>query len=116
MADIVSALGLHGVPELFRRPNDVDRFKGSKAVIAIMAANRTHPEFQKAEAYYTDLNDHEHLALLEEDQADGPLHERFHCAPGDFCFALINMEGKTIMRLDHSPPMKIIQERLGDLI
>ena len=82
MSDIISTLGLNGVPELFMLSNeDIDRYQGEKAVIAIMAVDRDNPEFKKAEQYFASWEDRDELVIVTEDHADGPLHERFggHC-------------------------------------
>lgn len=113
MTDIISTLGLKGVPELFMLSNeDVERFQGQKAVIAIMATDRTHPEFEKAEQNFKELEDRDDLVIVAEDHADGPLHERFQCKPQEFCFAVIDKAGNTVMRGDHIPTLQTVRERL----
>lgn len=111
--DIVSALGLHGVPELFMAANaDIDRFLGEKAVIALMAADRNHPEFKNAERYFAELEEKDELVIMTEDHADGPLHERFQCGPQEFCFALVDKAGQTLLRSDHIPTLQTVREQL----
>jgi len=114
MADIISTLGLNGVPELFMLSNeDIDRYQGEKAVIAIMAVQRDNPEFKKAEQYLAAFEDREDIVIVTEDHADGPLHERFQCRPQEFCFALVDKAGNTLLREDHMPTLEAVRESLS---
>ncbi len=113
MTDLISVLGLHGVPELFMlAEDDIDRFQGDKAVIAIMAADRNHPEFKNARQYFSELEEKDELVIVAEDHPAGPLHEKFHCAPQEFCFALLDKSGNTVMRRDHIPTLAAVRESL----
>ncbi len=113
MTDIISLLGLNGVPQLFMLSiEDIHRYEGHKAVIAIMAVDRTHAEFKKAEQYSASLQDEDELVVIGEDHADGPLHERFQCKPQDFCFALVDKGGVEIMRGDQVPTLEVIRQHL----
>ncbi|HYX39346.1 MAG TPA: hypothetical protein VE954_40105 [Oligoflexus sp.] len=114
MADIISALGLNGVPELFMLSNeDIDQYKGKKAVIAIMASDRTNPEYAKAERYFAELKESDEIMVITEDHAGGPLHERFHCKPSEFNFVLVDKAGNALMRSDHVPTLQAIREQLA---
>ena|GEM_PF-4450224 len=113
MNDIISVLGLNGVPKLFMLSiEDIHRYEGHKAVIAMMAVDRTHPEFKKAEQYFASLQDEDELVVIAEDHADGPLHERFQCKPQEFCYALIGKDGSEIMRGDQLPTLEVIRQHL----
>ncbi|WP_141732468.1 DUF4174 domain-containing protein [Oligoflexus tunisiensis] len=115
MADIFSTLGLKGVPELFMlSTEDLDRYKGEKSVIAILAPDRTHPEFKNAEQTFAALEDKDDLVITIEDHPDGPLHERLRCGPKEFCFALIDKAGNTVMRGDHIPSLQSVREHLQE--
>ena len=113
MTDIIAALGLHGVPELFMAANeDIDRYKGTKAVIAIMAPARSHPEFEKASQYFAQLEEGDELVIIAEDHADGPLHERFRCGAQEFRFALVDKAGNYLIQREHIPTLQEVRERL----
>ncbi len=113
MTDIVSALGLKGVPELFMlSTEDIDRYKGEKAVIAIVAPDRNHPAFKTAQEYYAVLKNEDDVIVMVEDHPDGTLHERLQLGPQEFCCALIDKEGHTVMRGDHIPSLQTVWEHL----
>jgi hypothetical protein len=113
MTDLISALGLKGVPELFMlSTEDIDRYKGEKAVIAIVAPDRTHPGFKTAQEYYSALDNKDDIIVMVEDHPDGTLHERLKVAPQEFCCALIDKSGNTVMRGDEIPTLQTVREHL----
>jgi hypothetical protein len=113
MTDIISALGLKGIPELFMlSTEDIDRYKGEKAVIAIVAPDRNHPGFKMAEQYFSDLKHEDGVIVMVEDHPDGTLHERLKVGPQEFCCALIDKDGSTVMRGDQIPSLQMVREHL----
>jgi hypothetical protein len=113
MTDIISTLGLKGVPELFMlSTEDIDRYKGEKAVLAILAPDRTHPAFKTAQEYYAGLEDKDDIIIMVEDHPEGTLHERLNVGPQEFCCALIDKAGHTVMRGDEIPTLQTIREHL----
>jgi hypothetical protein len=113
MTDLISALGLKGVPELFMlSTEDIDRYKGEKSVIAIMAPDRNHPGFKTAQEYYSALDHKDDIIVMVEDHPEGTLHERLQVAPQEFCCALIDKSGQTVMRGDEIPSLQVVREYL----
>ncbi len=113
MTDIVSALGLKGVPELFMlSTEDIDRYKGEKAVVAIVAPDRNHPAFKTAQEYYVALKNEDGVIVMVEDHPDGTLHERLQVGPQEFCCAFIDKEGHTVMRGDQIPSLQVVRDHL----
>jgi hypothetical protein len=113
MTDLISALGLKGVPELFMlSTEDIDRYKGVKSVIAIVAPDRNHPGFKTAQEYYSVLDHNENIIVMVEDHPDGTLHERLQVGPQEFCCALIDKDGQTVMRGDEIPSLQVVRDHL----
>jgi hypothetical protein len=113
MTDIISTLGLKGVPELFMlSTEDIDRYQGEKAVLAILAPDRTHPGFKTAQEYYAGLEDKDDIIIMVEDHPAGTLHERLNVGAQEFCCALIDKSGQTVMRGDEIPTLQTIREHL----
>ncbi|WP_141735745.1 hypothetical protein [Oligoflexus tunisiensis] len=113
MSGFLSSLVWRGISEWLVVHHDIDRFRGRKAVLAIMATDRNHPEFQKAKQNFADLKAADDLVLVAEDHPNGPLHDRFHCKPQEFCFALIDREGNAVMRGDRVPSLQSVRARLS---
>jgi len=113
MSGFLSSLIWRGISEKMLINQDIERFRGKKAVAAIMAIDRNHAEFKKAQKIFADLKDSDDLVLVTEDHPEGPLHERFHCQPQEFCFALVDKNGNDVMRGDHAPDsLSIVRQRL----
>jgi hypothetical protein len=113
MSLFLSSLIWRGVSEWLLEQQDIDRFRGHKAVLAIMSTDRNHPEFKKAQDNFANLNESDELVLVAEDHPNGPLHDRFHCKPQEFCFALIDREGNAVMRGNRVPTLQSVRERLA---
>jgi hypothetical protein len=113
MGGFLSSLVWRGISEWLVAHHDIERFKGRKAVLAIMATDRNHPEFKKAKENFAELKDTDDLVLVTEDHPNGPLHDRFHCRAQEFCFALVDREGNAIMSGDRVPSLQSIRQRLA---
>ena len=113
MNDVLTSLAFRGLPDWMLFNQDIGRFSGKKAVIAVMAADRNHPEFKKAAQLQLGLRDDDELVLVAEDHPQGPLHARFHCKPFEFCLALIDKTGNAIMRGNRVPALEMIRRRLA---
>lgn len=74
----LSSLIWRGISEFLLVQQDIDRFRGHKAVLAIMSCDRNHPEFRKAQQNFASLEEADDLVLVAEDHPNGPLHDRFH--------------------------------------
>jgi hypothetical protein len=112
MSMFLSSLIWRGVSELLLVQQDIERFRGHKAVLAIMSTDRNHPEFKKAQQAFASLNETDDLVLVAEDHPNGPLHDRFHCKPQEFCFALIDRDGNAVMRGNRVPSLQSVRMRL----
>lgn len=113
MSTFLSSLLWRGISEWLLVNQDIERFRGRKAVLAVMATDRNHPEFKKAEQYFSDLKETDDLVLVAEDHPNGPLHDRFRCKPQEFCFALIDRNGNAVMRGERVPSLQAVRERLA---
>jgi hypothetical protein len=112
MSVFLSSIIWRGLSEWLLENQDIERFRGRKAVLAIMSTDRNHPEFKKAEQYFTELKKADDMVLVAEDHPNGPLHDRFHCKPQEFCFALIDRDGNAVMRGYRVPSLQSLRERL----
>ncbi len=112
MSMFLSSLIWRGVSEFLLVQQDIDRFRGRKAVLAIMSTDRNHPEFKKAQQNFASLHEADDLVLVAEDHPNGPLHDRFRCKPQEFCFALIDRDGHAVMRGNRVPSLQSIRSRL----
>lgn len=113
MSMFLSSLLWRGVSEFLLAQQDIERFRGHKAVLAIMSTDRNHPEFRKAQEVFSELREADDLVLVAEDHPNGPLHDRFHCKPQEFCFALIDRDGNAVMRGNRVPTLQSVRMRLA---
>jgi hypothetical protein len=112
MSMFLSSLLWRGVSEFLLAQQDIERYRGHKAVLAIMSTDRNHPEFRTACERFKDLREDDQLVLVTEDHPNGPLHDRFHCKPQEFCFALIDRDGNAVMRGNRVPTLQSVRAHL----
>lgn len=101
-----------GISEYLLVKQDIKRFRGKKNVIAVMAIDRNHPEFKRAERYFARIGSEGDVAFVTEDHPDGPLHTRFQCDDQAFCFALVDKQGKVLAQEDHTLTLNVVRDLL----
>lgn len=89
---------------------DIKRFRGHKNVIAVMAIDRSHPEFARAVELYSDFKDPDWV-FVTEDHPRGPVHDRLKCDDTEFCFVVINKEGDVVMKESAAVPPSVLISR-----
>jgi len=112
MSAFLSSIIWRGISEWLLVQQDIERYRGRKAVLAIMATDRNHPEFKRAERDFAGLTESDDLVLVAEDHPNGPLHDRFHCKPQEFCFALIDRNGNAVISGKRVPSLESVRRRL----
>ncbi|HYX34203.1 MAG TPA: hypothetical protein VE954_13950 [Oligoflexus sp.] len=112
MSAFISSIVWRGLSEWLQENRNIERYRGRKAVLAVMSTDRNHPEFKKIEQYHAELQQADDMVLVAEDEPHGPLHDRFHCKPQEFCFALIDRDGNAVMRGYRVPSLQSLRQRL----